>query len=317
MSDKDGRTLAAVPWELVLGDCLPVLRARPAGYAQAIVTSPPYWQQRDFGIGPDDLGLESQLERYVERMVMIGAELRRVLADDGVLWLNLGDSYVGRPSNGRGHMRAAYFRQAGNRSGNKRVEGLPDKSLVGVPWRVALALQADGWLLRCDIVWEKPNAQPQYVLDRPSTSHEYVFQLTKCPKYFYDREAALEPSTQDPSADRNLRSVWKIPVSSRRDGHHAPFPAELPRRCIAASTRPGDLVLDPFAGRGTTGEQALRLGRRFLGIDASQSSVALAECNLLRVREEMRTLTAGEAEQLSVYQEQSQLGLLVGEGELE
>jgi len=247
------------------GDALTVLRTLPDESAQMCVTSPPYWGLRDYGVD-GQLGLESTPEEYVGRMVAVFAEVRRVLRQDGTLWLNVGDSYAA-------------------------------KDLCGIPWRLAFALQANGWYLRQDIIWHKPNPMPESVTDRCTSAHEYLFLLSRSPRYYYDadsiREAAeygrreqpantfarrgtaksnsvrVSGSTQgaDPDAGRNRRSVWTIASQPYPDAHFATFPRTLVEPCIMAGSKAGDVVLDPFMGSGTTAQVAQDLGRKWTGIE--------------------------------------------------
>ncbi len=292
------RTLSAPCASLYLGDCLAVLRALPDGAARCCVTSPPYWGLRDYGVA-GQLGIESTPAEYVARMVEVFAEVRRVLAEDGTLWLNLGDSYTSG-----GH-----------------TDGLGPKQLVGIPWRVAFALQADGWYLRSDIIWHKPNPMPESVRDRPTKAHEYMFLLSKRERYYYDQKAIREPHTSgentaeglaarraigDPNGKRgdtksmndgkdrtkppssppgyvghvdgrNARTVWTIATQPCPDAHFATFPEKLVRRCVLAGSAPGDTVLDPFGGSGTTAKVATDCGRIALYIDLNAEYLDMAE----------------------------------------
>jgi DNA modification methylase len=276
---------------------------------QCVVTSPPYFRLRDYQCGPHEIGLEATPEQYVAALLEVFREVRRVLRDDGVLWLVLGDSYRGAGWCGPRRAGAKPARNRTSASGRDslddnrhRPEALKRKDLIGIPWRVALALQADGWHLRADVIWAKPNPMPEPVLDRPTRSHDYVFLLAKRRCYFYDAGAIAEPAVSGhPSANRfhhrhrltsgnrgtstcwnqvggrrNRRDVWRIPNEPTSEAHYATFPAELAKLCILAGSCPGDLVLDPFLGSGTTGEMAARLGRRWVGIELSAEYVALA-----------------------------------------
>lgn len=249
------------------GDCREVLASLPAESVNCVVTSPPYWGLRDYGVA-GQFGLEATPEEYVANMVAVFREVRRVLLDYGTLWLNLGDSYG------------------------------EQKQLVGIPWRVAFALQADGWYLRSDIIWSKPNPMPESVTDRPTKAHEYVFLLTKSPRYFYDVEAVREPNvtvgdrregngrhaydgkwdgtgndgtqqafvTINP-AGRNRRSVWTIATKPYPGAHYAVMPEALVEPCVLAGCPKGGTVLDPFGGSGTVARVANRLSRRAVLID--------------------------------------------------
>jgi DNA modification methylase len=287
---------------LLIGDVRETLAQVPDGSVQCAVTSPPYWGLRDYG-EPDQLGLEPTPEEYVANMVAVFREVRRVLRDDGVLWLNLGDSYTGgKQGRDDGHRRNTFGvfedgeakpgHMAGTGKNRPVPTGMKPKDLVGIPWRVAFALQADGWYLRSDIIWHKPNPMPESVTDRPTKSHEYLFLLSKSPTYFYDADAIAEAAlggvvAPAPSPDkvaritpsmgtngtgartlrgsdttRNARSVWTITTKPYPGAHFATFPPELAERCIKAGSKPGDTVLDPFAGSGTTGMVATGHGRR-------------------------------------------------------
>jgi DNA modification methylase len=274
------------------------------------------------------LGLESTPEEYVSKMVEVFREVRRVLRDDGTVWLNIGDSYNAdhkqreRPNMGLNTRNARTHE-------NRLAPGLKPKDLVGIPWRLAFALQADGWYLRSDIIWAKPNPMPESVTDRPTKAHEYVFLLTKSARYFYDADAVREPhaydwtkhgeamqrlaargdwavqdksnlsrnGTSDPFvnppnlAGRNLRSVWNIPTEPFPEAHFATFPKALVEPCIKAGSKPGDLIFDPFAGSGTTGVVALRLGRSFIGIELSPAYAEMARKSLETDRSRDGTLS--------------------------
>lgn len=256
---------------LLEGDSLRILRLLPAGSVQCVVTSPPYWGLRDYGI-EGQIGLEESLHQFINRLVAIFAEVRRVLRDDGVLWLNIGDGYT---SGNRGYRAPDKKNPA--RAMNVRPdtpEGLKPKDLMGIPWRLAFALQNDGWYLRTDIVWEKPNAMPESVKDRPSRSHEFLFMMTKSERYFYDYEAAKEPAVN--GSRRNRRTVWKVHTQATEHAHYAVFPPALIEPCILATSRGGDFVLDPFFGSGTVGLVCQKLGRRFVGIELNPSYADLA-----------------------------------------
>lgn len=245
----------------------------------------------------EQAGLEETPEAYVANMVQVFREVKRVLRDDGTLWLNLGDTYNSGNEIGRHGLSAFAPRQYGNRN-----TGLKPKDLVGIPWRVAFALQADGWYLRSDIIWHKPNPMPESVTDRPTKSHEYIFLLTKSARYYYDAEAIREPGAEPErqryeriggingakvrhgeqgmigaSQYRNRRTVWTIATQPYKEAHFATFPEELPKLCILAGTKPGDIVLDPFAGSGTVGKVALELGRKAILIELNEKYIGLAQ----------------------------------------
>jgi DNA modification methylase len=278
-----------------IGDCLESLRAMPERSVNCCVTSPPYWGLRDYGVS-GQLGLEPTPEAYVAKMVEVFREVRRVLRDDGTLWLNLGDSYNTsgtRQGNGLGGMHGdgeGTSHRAGYRGA---FVGLKQKDLVGIPWRVAFALQADGWWLRQDIIWAKPNPMPESVTDRCTKSHEYVFLMAKSERYFYDADAVKEPFADERMGNpgkyqwtygdgahgnrqaigqsdwnangektgRNRRSVWQISTRPYKGAHFATFPPALIEPCIKAGCPVGGVVLDPFGGSGTTGRVANDLSR--------------------------------------------------------
>jgi DNA modification methylase len=237
------------------------------------VTSPPYWSLRDYGID-GQLGLESSVHDFIEALAALFDDVRRVLAPDGTLWLNIGDSYTSGNRGWRAPDRKNVARAMSSRP--PTPEGLKPKDLIGVPWRLAFALQERGWYLRSDLVWNKPNAQPESVGDRPTRSHEYLFLLTANERYRYDVDAVRGPN------GRRLRSVWDLNTQPSRDasGHFATFPESLAERCILLGSGEGELVLDPFLGSGTTAVAAARFGRRFLGCELNPEYVAMAERRL-------------------------------------
>lgn len=286
------------------GDALQVAESLPSASVQTIVTSPPYFGLRDYG-ADGQMGAESSVHEYVAAMCGLFRELRRVLADDGTLWLNLGDSYSAGVSGTGGYSSKSTLsgytsentkhRQA-NEQPKRRIErAVPAKNLLGVPWRVAFALQEDGWILRSDIIWAKPNPMPESVTDRPTKAHEYVFLFAKSPHYYYDAAAVAEPFADErmgasgakaskyidgsskrndggvtgaPKADaRNKRTVWNVATVPFAAGHFAVYPPDLIRPCILAGSRVGDTILDPFSGSGTTGMVATEEGRKYIGFD--------------------------------------------------
>jgi site-specific DNA-methyltransferase (adenine-specific) len=253
------------------GDALTVLRRLPAGSVRCVVTSPPYWGLRDYG-SEEQIGLEGTMQQFLHRLVSIFAEIKRVLSDDGTLWLNIGDGYT---SGNRGYRAPDKKNPA--RAMDVRPdtpEGLKPKDLIGIPWRLAFALQDDGWYLRSDVVWNKPNAMPESVKDRPARSHEFLFMLTKSERYFYDWQAVREVA--DGGGLRNRRSVWNVNTRPFAGAHFATFPPDLIRPCIQASTQPGDYVLDPFFGSGTVGLVCQEESRQYIGIELNPEYVALA-----------------------------------------
>lgn len=302
-----------------VGDCLEVLKTLPEKSVQTCVTSPPYWGLRDYGVD-GQLGLEKTPDEYVAKMVAVFREVRRVLKDDGTLWLNLGDSYAGNGAFSQSATDAdirhatvgALLDKAQRRVGG--VNGLKPKDLVGIPWRVAFALQADGWWLRQDIIWHKPNPMPESVTDRCTKAHEYIFLLSKAERYFYDADAVKEKATQstieqckytrltekgmngfakgyntpDPAheeshrkrqiehGNRNRRSVWTVSTRPFKEAHFATYPPQLIEPCILAGSKAGDTVLDPFNGAGTTGIVAYRHGREYIGIELNPEYAEIA-----------------------------------------
>lgn len=274
--------------QVILGDARKIVSTLQDDFFQAIVTSPPYFGHRRYSDGeiPEEIGQESDLEIYISNLVALFRELRNKLKPDGLLWLNLGDTYR-------------------------------NKSLLGIPWRVALSLQDDGWILRSDIIWHKPNAMPSSIKDRPTTDHEYIFLFAKSPEYYYNADAIREPhvtftekskmkggrnhfgkingtpeigknsgnqNLHDGRWDqafhpkgRNKRTVWEIPVSKFRDVHFAVYPEKLVEICLLASTKEQDFVLDPFTGSGTTGVVACKLFRKFIGIELVEKYQIMAQ----------------------------------------
>jgi DNA modification methylase len=256
---------------LIVGDSARILEKLPAGLFQTCITSPPYWSLRDYGI-TGQIGLESSVEAYISALVDVFKHAQRVMREDGTLWLNIGDSYTSggrtwRAPDKKNPVRAMDIRPP-------TPAGLKPKDLIGVPWRLAFALQESGWYLRADIIWNKPNCQPESVKDRPTRSHEYLFLLSKSEKYLYQSGEARGPN------ERNLRTVWDIHTQALREAHFASFPPSLVRPCIALATREGDLVLDPFIGSGTTGVVALDMNRRFVGIELNPAYMEIAERRL-------------------------------------
>jgi DNA modification methylase len=243
----------------------------PAGVCQCCVTSPPYWSLRNYHID-GQIGLESSVDDYIDNLVDVFREVHRLLRDDGTLWLNIGDSYTSggrtwRAPDKKNPVRAMDIRPP-------TPDGLKPKDLIGVPWRLAFALQRAGWFLRADIVWNKPNCQPESVKDRPTRCHEYVFLFSKSERYVYHDRAVRGPN------GRNLRTVWDVKTQPYPQAHFATFPPGLVEPCIELGSDKGDLVLDPFIGSGTTGFVALNLERRFVGIELNPDYVQIAERRL-------------------------------------
>jgi DNA modification methylase len=310
--------------QILIGDVRKRLADIPDNTIQSCITSPPYWGLRDYG-HDGQIGLEQTPDEYVAEMVAVFREVRRVLKEDGVLWLNLGDSYKpsGNGSTKKG-LNERYFgkqfqsdKQGADEGHVDRSRllspGLKPKDLVGIPWRVAFALQADGWWLRQDIIWHKPNPMPESVTDRCTKAHEYLFLLTKSSKYYFDNKAIKEPvaasslaraqygwdcdrpSTKNASMGgqgihvekmgtrfvnpegRNKRSVWTIATKPFRGAHFAVMPEALVEPCILATSRPDDTVLDPFTGSGTVAVVALRHERNFIGTELNTDYVNIAK----------------------------------------
>jgi DNA modification methylase len=334
---------------VLLGDCIERLRGVADKTVQTCVTSPPYFGLRDYG-HDGQLGLEPTPEAYVAGMVAVFREVRRVLSDDGTLWLNIGDSYARNPSKGgsgpggkNGDYSDSYTSANQRRSDGDGVgqrapqlkqragaDGIKEKDLIGIPWMLAFALRADGWYLRQDIIWHKPNPMPESVRDRCTKAHEYMFLLSKSERYFFDSEAMREPAVKGASGSdfhtgktaahqlgrastkprkqnstndsfvpgatahgglhregserepetRNRRSVWTVATRPYKGAHFATFPPALIEPCILAGSRPGDIVLDPFNGSGTTGQVALQHGRQYLGCELNPEYVELTRTRL-------------------------------------
>lgn len=288
--------------KIIIGDALAVLRRLPAGKVNCCVTSPPYFGLRDYG-HDGQIGLEPTPDEYVAKLVTVFREVRRVLRDDGTLWLNIGDSYAndgkwGGSSGGK-HVKELHGDTGVGRG--KKSTGLKPKDLIGIPWLLAFALRADGWYLRQDIIWHKPNPMPESVTDRCTKAHEYIFLLSKSERYFYDcdavREAAVQagrvrndkvggnkgdkvnhsPGSQFIGSEtRNRRSVWSIATKPYSGAHFAVFPPALIEPCVLAGCPEGGTVLDPFSGSGTTGEVAAKHGRRSILIELNPTYADLA-----------------------------------------
>lgn len=286
---------------LLLGDALETLRTLPDESVNCVVTSPPYFGLRDYGVD-GQYGLEATPAEYVETMRAVFSEAKRVLAKDGTCWINLADSYSGGS-------RTTYHADSATKSVRSKghaearpVSGLPGKNLLGMPWRLAFALQDDGWILRNDVIWQKSNAMPESVTDRLASRYEHLFLLARAERYWFDLDAVREPQKTAgerhegrscgsgegwPSAwsakTRTLNAkggnpgdVWSISTRPYPEAHFAVFPIDLPIRCIRAGCKPGGTVLDPFSGSGTTGEAARKLGRRYIGIDLNPAYHDLA-----------------------------------------
>lgn len=255
---------------IIESDAILALQKLSSNSVQCIVTSPPYWGLRDYGID-GQIGLEENLQQYINKLVSIFSEARRVLKDSGVLWLNIGDGYTSGNRRYRAPDRKNPARAMSIRPDTP--EGLKSKDLLGIPWRLALALQEDGWFLRSDIIWNKPNAMPESVKDRPTRSHEYIFMLTKKEKYYYDSQLIKENG-------RNKRTVWTINTAPFSEAHFATFPPALIEPCILATTKENDFVLDPFLGSGTVGLVCQTYNRKFVGIELNDKYIEIAKKRL-------------------------------------
>lgn len=318
-------------YQIIEDDCRQGLAQLATGSVQTCISSPPYWNLRDYGVAgqigleplPDCLAWARQEPPcggcFVCSMRSVyGAELRRVLADDGTVWVNLGDSYAHATANSDSFRRD----KADVGSGHGNQCGLPVRNLIGVPWRVALALQADGWVLRQDIIWHKPNPMPESVKSRCTKAHEYIFLLSKKPRYYFNAEAIQEEATNrypgskspikalpgeregenhnlrgslhliEPAENRNKRDVWTVASAPYAGAHFATYPPELIRPAVLAGSRPGDLVLDLFNGSGTTGQVALEEGRRYVGIELNPDYITLTHKRLSKVQTRLQFAAA-------------------------
>lgn len=310
--------------EIICGDALTVLRTMPADSVNACVTSPPYFGLRDYGC-TGQIGFEETPEIYISRLTEIFREVRRVLKPDGVCWINIGDSYAGSCKSAGDNNK---LQQLKNIQSNKFTADTPavetpaswtnikPKDLMGIPWMLAFSLRGDGWYLRSDVIWQKKNAMPQSVKDRPTSSYEHIFLLAKSRKYYYDNESIKEPvaagtiermkrgislnhkyingasgqtaqNLNNPRENRsgedinlpvmrNKRDVWTVCTNSYREAHFATYPVELIKPCIIAGCPPGGIVLDPFVGSGTTAVAALMEGRNYIGIELNPEYCVLA-----------------------------------------
>lgn len=302
--------------QYLTGDCRAVLKTLDDGSAHCCVTSPPYFGLRSYlrDGHPEkekEIGIEQTPDEYVARMVEVFREVRRVLRDDGTLWLNLGDSYVANKGMGNTGRHSSGDAWGGNGTDKRKASGLAAKQLIGIPWRVAFALQSDGWYLRQDIIWHKPNPMPESVRDRCTKAHEYIFMFSKRPKYYFDHAAMKEPAVSDhPSGNgfkrnarksyqnadgtargndqqwqdvggmRNRRSVWTVTTKPFKGAHFATFPPDLIEPCILAGCPQQGTVLDPFGGAGTTGLVADRLQRNAILIDLNDEYRPMAVSRL-------------------------------------
>lgn len=301
--------------EVLVGDNRETLKQLPDASVQCVVTSPPYWGLRDYG-EEEQIGLEQTPQEFIEQLCLVFDEVWRVLKDDGTIWVNLGDSYSSFrdsksvPDTLRDGDGTAVSSASNRNPTSLREAGLKHKDLVGIPWRFAFAMQARGWYLRQDIIWAKPNPMPESVTDRCTKSHEYIFLMTKKPKYYYNHEAIREPIKEsnkgfitarartaagalggenqhnmerrdyDEIKGANKRSVWTVNTKPYKEAHFATYPPDLIEPCILAGTKEGDIILDPFSGSGTTGEVALQHGRHYIGLELNPEYVNISEKRL-------------------------------------
>lgn len=280
---------------VLCGDALEMLKRLPDEYVQMCVTSPPYYGLRDYG-AEGQIGCEQTPFEYIDRLTEIFREVRRVLKSNGTLWLNIADSYAG---SGKGvwskslaeRPKSKQTYHSLNTDENaalpKKWDGIKEKDMIGIPWQLAFALRADGWYLRSDIIWQKPNCLPEAVKDRPTKSYEHIFLLSKSPHYYYDAAAISEP-VAPVTVERNKRDVWSVSTNSHRGyGHFAMYPERLIEPCILAGSPEQGLVLDPFFGSGTTGAVCKRLSRRYLGIELNPEYCETAKTRIQQTKEEL------------------------------
>ena len=258
--------------QLICGDARAALDLLPDECVQTVVTSPPYWSLRDYAVD-SQTGRDESLDGYLTELVRTFDKVRRVLRNDGTVWLNVGDVYTS--GNRRYRAPDRRHRARAMRVRPPTPDGLKPKDLIGVPWRLALRLQEAGWWLRSEVIWYKPNAYPESVRDRPTKAHETIFLLSKGQNYRYDVGAVQGPNA------RRLRTVWRLPTAPRKGDHPAIMPLDLARRCVRITSGEGSVVLDPYAGSGTTLLAAQELGRRWIGIELNPSYVDLIERRVL------------------------------------
>jgi DNA modification methylase len=299
------------------GNSLEVIKSFPDESINTVITSPPYYGLRDYGVA-DQLGLETYVEDYVQNLVNLFKEVKRVLKKDGTVWLNIGDTYWG---GGSGEVQKGHTSTHMSENIKINYHLYKPKDLIGVPWQVAFALQADGWHLRQDIIWHKPNPMPESVTDRCTRSHEYIFLLSKSRVYYFDHESIKEPAKPDKSIrDRdttklnntpgrtkmkglksnhyemkNKRSVWSVSLKPFKDAHFATYPPELIEPCILAGCPEGGVVLDPFMGAGTTAVVAIENKRNYVGIELNPEYIKIAEDRLKPIQAKQETLKHSES----------------------
>lgn len=260
------------PLLVLQGDTRDLIKQIPDDTFQCVVTSPPYWGVRDYGI-QNQIGAEPKLNEYIADLVKIFSEVRRVLKPDGTFWLNIGNTYTSggrkwRQEDSKNKGRAMSYRPP-------TPEGLKKKDLIGVAWMLAMACQVDGWYLRNDIIWNKPNCQPESVKDRLTQAHEYIFLMTKSERYYFNQDA-IKQNSLNGAGKKNRRTVWNINTEPCPEAHFAVFPRALVRPCILAGSNGNDLVFDPFYGAGTVGIVSKELGRRCVGIELKQEFIDIA-----------------------------------------
>lgn len=301
-------------WAIHLGDAKKTLQQLESSTVNTIVSSPPYYGLRDYGMD-EQIGLEETPEQYIQNLVEVFRESKRLLRDDGTLWVNIGDSYCGYKGENylkdksRSRLQSKTTTPKSHNIGTPHTSGVKNKDLIGIPWMLAFALRADGWYLRQDIIWSKPNPMPESVTDRCTKSHEYIFLLSKSNKYYYNADAIKEPTvtfdsnkrdrdnsrlnnvpgrtrmaglTTNNYEKRNKRSVWEITTKPYTGAHFATYPVELITPCILAGSPVNGIVLDPFCGAGTTGVAAINNQRNFIGIELNPEYKAIAENRLTK-----------------------------------
>lgn len=262
------------------GDTRDIVKELPNNFYSACITSPPYWGKRDYGYD-GQIGAEESLNEYIEDLVKVFRVIKKKLKADGTFWLNVGDSYTSGNRTWRAEDKKNPAREMSYRP--RTPGGLKPKDLIGIPWRLAFALQADGWYLRSDIIWYKPNCQPESVKDRPTQSHEYLFLFSKSEDYYYDYESIKEPAAEK-GKTRNKRTVWQVNTEPFPEAHFATFPVDLIKPIINASSKENDFVLDPFFGSGTVGVVCKKLNRKYHGIELKQDYIDIANKRLNNVK---------------------------------
>lgn len=267
---------------ILFGNCLETLDSFPNNTARCCITSPPYFGLRDYG-HEDQIGNEQTPSEYITNLVNVFRKVRRVLTDDGILWVNIGDSYAGAGYSNHKNTGGAQ-RSDGGKQRHLIGTGCKNKDLIGIPWMLAFALREDGWYLRQDIIWHKPNPMPESVKDRCTKSHEYLFLLSKSEKYYFNSEAIREPCVGS-SQQRSRRSVWTVPIKPYKGAHFATFPQKLIEPCVLAGSERGDIILDPFMGSGTTAEVAIIHNRHYIGCELNDGYKPLQDQRIMYARQ--------------------------------